>query len=142
ARRRARVVRGRRRAAAGLSSALHGTPAREKLVGVQLRELLAQRTSASRSLLRRQVPEQHDFAVVDVDQLDVVDALDVCEQRRRTAAARDDQAVGGLRLHGAIAALASICSAARSIIRSPAKTAPSTTIAGAARTPASIAALV
>jgi len=37
----------------------------------------------------------------DLDELDVIDTLGVCEQRRRAPAAREDQAVGGLRLHGA-----------------------------------------
>ena len=47
----------------------------------------------------RPVPEQDDLAAVDLDDLDVVDALGVCEQRRRAPCACDDQPVGAVRLH-------------------------------------------
>ncbi len=91
----ARVARaGCGQGAASRASVLHGTPARDELLRLQLRQVRAQRPRELRRRVRRAVPEQHHFAAVDLHHLDVVDARRVGQQRRRAPAARDDQAVG------------------------------------------------
>ena len=74
-----------RRARAGWASALHGTPARDELGRVELVQIAAQRAREPGGGLRRSVPEEDGFAAVDLDDLDVVDAIGVGEQCRARA---------------------------------------------------------
>ena len=109
--------------------------------------------------MRRAVPEEDRFAAVDLDDLDVVDARGVREQRRRAPAAGDDQPVGVLRPQrmlpplewpGCLAVFgagepsrsAARKRAAAASARSPWKTRPRASTAGTSRTPAARASAV
>ena len=66
---------------------LHGTPAREELRSLELRQIAAQRACQPRGGLGGAIPEQDHLAAVDLDHLDVVDAL-ACARAARARARR------------------------------------------------------
>src|SRR3954468_11128594 len=78
-------------------------PALEELLGVELGQVGAQRARQAAGLARLRVPEQHDLAGGDLDDLDVVAPLAVGQQRGPGAALGDDQLVGAVRPHAAAA---------------------------------------
>src|ERR1700722_6154143 len=123
---------------------LHRTPARKELLGLQPVQIGAHSTGQLGGGMRSAIPQQDDFARVDLDHLDVVDALVVGQQGGSAPAARDDQAVSVLGPHGAADSTGrqSMCAAASRSARSPWKTRSPTRTAGTSAMPSAMAAAV
>src|SRR4051812_18046707 len=88
-------------------------PLTQEVAGLQLREVGAQRAGQLAGVARDRVPEQHDLAAADLDDLDML-------------AAAHEQLVGAVGLHAGIA-------------RSPSSRRPPVQIAGTDVTPSSLA---
>src|SRR5215210_1313868 len=118
------------------SAAVPAPPLGEELLGLELRQVGAQRAREAARLRGQRVPEERDLAGGDLDDLDVVDAPGAGEQRGGAALAAHDQLVLAVGLHR------DRSPAAASSSRSPWNTRPPATTAGTSHTPAAAACAV
>ncbi len=102
-----------------LGAGAEGRPPLEEGVRVESLQVGAQCSLDARGLAAGDVPEEDDLAVLDADDLDVVDAIRRREEGWTASRARDDQPVCGARLHARHAALADRACAACSSSSSP-----------------------
>ena len=68
---------------------------------VEVVEIVAQRAGKPGGGVGRAVPEEHGFAAVDLDYLDMVDAIGVGEQSGCAPGTGEDQPVGAIGPHEA-----------------------------------------
>src|SRR6185312_8524618 len=127
-------------AAKSRSSVFHGTPAREEILAVHAPEVLAHFARQARGGMGWEIPEEHDLATLDLDDLEVIDALRARQKSRHQPSAAHDQAkaaTGSHRLRSPAIGRACLAAyaAASSSARSPWNTCSPTRTAGTSLTP-------